>query len=763
MSDKDRRGLRLVGLVAFGVAVALSSQARDADGRRFTVRDSLEIARFGVDENSEPNEVDDDGVTSSNGRYVVKISHRGVFPAGVSEGTIWLFDAVAIKAGIRDPKMPIASPVALAKLAATVNGIEFIGERGNIISKPTWLDDGRLAFLGRDGRENRQLFQVDIESREVRALTPVDQDVVDYVWSAGQFTYLAGVPVPPESRWSSAGTDLPDIVNGTGQPLTETLFPNWRDTYHDTVDLQIWQVRGERAAPVLAAGTTKPLTVTTRFAVETMAVSPDGTQLVTIGSDGSAQPPLTQLAPQDVAHGLQYRLIDLIRGTNEALLTRWIDNAGIDRYRASWAPNGKSIAVTETFVATGDTGQARDPQRCDVAIVSLSDRMAQCLSAPRDNQHGYLYSLHWQASEGELRVRYRRSGTYLYADRILRRTGEVWKPTKQWESPSAWPLELTVKESLNEPPVLLATDPVTEKSRVIFDPNPWIRDISLGSVRPYAWADKHGRKISGVLVLPPRYVSGKRYPLVIQTHGFDPYAFFVTGGSATAHAGRAIAARNLVVLQVGEPGKPYSWTWQDSRENGTNVYLAAIDQLDADGIIDPKHVGISGYSLTGRYVSDAITFAPNRFAAAVLSNTDPVSLANYFFFVDAPQRPIAEIVDAGAKPYGEGLEKWLERSPAFSTNKIRAPVLISAGGPLHLLHLWSLYAALRDQEKPVDLQYIRTGEHNFMMPLHKLAHQEAMVDWFDFWLNNHEDTSPGKAGQYQRWRRLREMFEAANH
>jgi hypothetical protein len=50
-----------------------------------------------------------------------------------------------------------------------------------------------------------------------------------------------------------------------------------------------------------------------------------------------------------------------------------------------------------------------------------------------------------------------------------------------------------------------------------------------------------------------------------------------------------------------------------------------------------------------------------------------------------------------------------------------------------------------------------------MMPLHKLAHQEAMVDWFDFWLNNHEDTSPGKAGQYQRWRRLREMFEAANH
>jgi hypothetical protein len=77
--------------------------------------------------------------------------------------------------------------------------------------------------------------------------------------------------------------------------------------------------------------------------------------------------------------------------------------------------------------------------------------------------------------------------------------------------------------------------------------------------------------------------------------------------------------------------------------------------------------------------------------------------------------------------------------------------------------LWSLCAALREQEKPVDLQYIPTGEHNFMMPLHQLAHQEAVVDWFDLWLNTHEDASPGKAEQYERWRRLRETRKAAEH
>ena len=34
----------------------------------------------------------------------------------------------------------------------------------------------------------------------------------------------------------------------------------------------------------------------------------------------------------------------------------------------------------------------------------------------------------------------------------------------------------------NDPPVLLATDPETHKSRVVFDPNPQLADIDLGSV-----------------------------------------------------------------------------------------------------------------------------------------------------------------------------------------------------------------------------------------------------------------------------------------
>jgi hypothetical protein len=82
-------------------------------------------------------------------------------------------------------------------------------------------------------------------------------------------------------------------------------------------------------------------------------------------------------------------------------------------------------------------------------------------------------------------------------------------------------------------------------------------------------------------------------------------------------------------------------------------------------------------------------------------------------------------------------------------------VLIAASAPDHLIPLWGLYAPLRDQGKPVELQYIRTGQHNLVKPLQILAHQEMIVDWFDFWLNGHENPGAEKAEQYARWRQMR--------
>lgn len=60
-----------------------------------------------------------------------------------------------------------------------------------------------------------------------------------------------------------------------------------------------------------------------------------------------------------------------------------------------------------------------------------------------------------------------------------------------------------------------------------------------------------------------------------------------------------------------------------------------------------------------------------------------------------------------------------------------------------------------NQGNPVELQYMRSGEHNIRKPLQVLAHQEMLVDWFDFWLKGHQNSNPTKTAQYIRCQALR--------
>ncbi len=280
----------------------------------------------------------------------------------------------------------------------------------------------------------------------------------------------------------------------------------------------------------------------------------------------------------------------------------------------------------------------------------------------------------------------------------------------------------------------------------------------MAEVREYQWTDSHGQSVSGGLVLPPGWGAGKRYPLVIQTHGFQRERFFKVGYSETANAGRALAGRGIVVLQVAEPMPRTKEPWRDLPKQGIESYLAAIDALAEDGIVDAERVGISGYSETGLLATAALTYAPDRFAAALIANSDPLTITGYHSYVDSPIAGVTEWL-LGAYPHGTGLADWLEKSPTMSAGKIRAPVLVFASDPVHLLAVWDLYATLRYQDKPVELHYIRTGRHNLKKPRHRLSHQEMLVDWFDFWLNAGNSTSVPQSDRLSRWSEMRRSLD----
>jgi dienelactone hydrolase len=734
--------------------VASAAESAPAATRRFESRDSVEMASFTSGTSLSP-----DGST-----FVIT-TERGVLPGGVTDATLWAFDTVKVRRAVAEG--PSVTPMPLARMSGAING--------DLLTNVQWESDSAgVLFLGRQGEENRGLFRVRLGGHTVERLSPPGHDVVDYSIAAKRIVYFAGV--------DAADPSAADVVAGAGQPLIRLLYPNY-ERGHRTMPsyFEVWTIEGGIAAPVDDVDTGKPMRAIGSYNVSAMTASHDGTRIVAIvhadeipeswgeyvfprEPDTRAFDPHTRTSdPQaDYGRALQYQVIDIGQGKRYPLLGAPLadyQRGGPDTLQAVWSPDDRYVAVSGSYLPLAEPAGEGPLKTCGAAIVDARAGTLACVVDRNQVDAGPVTALHWRTS-GTLAVQSDASEPLVFQYR-----GGRWNQADSAieASRTTPPLELSIRQSLNEPPVLVAKDPASGQERKIFDPNPQVAAIDLGTVIPYEWTDQHGRTIVGGLVKPSDFMPGKRYPVVIQTHGFRPRRFFNSGTADTATAGRALAGRGILVLQVDEPDDAYMLTWQEATENGTRVYLAAIDKLVAEGLADSDKVGITGYSRMGFYVAKAITDAPERFAAAVVVNADPGSLTGYYSYIDYVLPTYAQGASslfAGGPPYGDSLRHWIERAPGFRTDRIQAPVLISAADPQHLISLWGLYAPLRDQGKPVELQYIRSGQHNITKPLQKLAHQEMLTDWFDFWLNDHEDADEGKRTQYARWRQLREARPA---
>jgi dipeptidyl aminopeptidase/acylaminoacyl peptidase len=188
-------------------------------------------------------------------------------------------------------------------------------------------------------------------------------------------------------------------------------------------------------------------------------------------------------------------------------------------------------------------------------------------------------------------------------------------------------------------------------------------------------------------------------------------------------------------------------------------YEAVVHKLVSEGVVDPDRVGIIGFSRTCFYVMEILIAGLPQVKAA--SITDGYLVGYLEYMMSQPASGIVNEADAmiGAKPFGEGLQRWLKRSPLFNLEHVNAPLLVVGMGPSGVLQMWEPYAGLRHLKKPVDLIMLNTDEHVLTTPAVRVASQGGSVDWFRFWLQDWEDPDPAKVGQYKRWRELRKLQE----
>ena len=163
------------------------------------------------------------------------------------------------------------------------------------------------------------------------------------------------------------------------------------------------------------------------------------------------------------------------------------------------------------------------------------------------------------------------------------------------------PLIVEVRMSFRESPKLVARDPATNQSRVIWDPNPQLKNIDLGDPSLYRWTDGTGREWSAILYKPSHYVPGERYPLVIHRIMDSPSSGLPPAGASQAPSWPRISSAGIMVLHMRDcagRGTPM--------EGPCNVmgYESAVAQLTKEGLIDPENVGIIGFSKTVFYVME---------------------------------------------------------------------------------------------------------------------------------------------------------------
>ena len=735
-SGRCRTAWLCLALVAsLGCLPYRNGEGHTPDKRRITVKDTIEMTEF---------------------------ADRGYFLGGTPDTSVAVFSPSGKQFLIRLKKGNMERNVVQYFLLLFQTGEAFQSPVGHLlltmssssnreaIQQVRWLDDQDVAFLGENPGETPQVYSVEISTNKITQLTHHPTAVVSYDISRDgrEIVYEAG-PLPKRladteqvrrKGWvvtSQYASDLLDDAEVHDGPwLDRELF------------VQPWQEKAVRIPSTDFLTEYSPLVLSPDglYAVLAVYLSDVPKKWAEYGDKVLHQYIVERRKPGTLSNIQQYMLLDVRERKLVPLLNApkaWLDE-GI-----AWSSDGRSVAVSGTYL----------PLDSDNAQIQ-ADRKARAFVVEVDVPGGKIHVITGErlriASGSKEKNRITLAPGY-YAEKGSSRTFE--KSNTDWRSQPASatdesqnaPVDVTLEEDKNTPPRIFVADRITGRKNLLLDLNPQFRDFEFAAVQTLKWKGTDGHEVIGGLYLPPDYQEGRRYPLVIQTHGYEEDRFWMNGPWNSAFAAQPLAARGVMVLQVGDS------TEQRADRNYANTpgegprrmaaFEGAVDELDRRGLIDTNRVGLIGFSRTVFHVAYTLTHSKYRFRAATLADGFDGGYLDYLLWRITDSEGVN-----GGEPVGAGLKSWLNNSPGFKVEDVSASVRIEDYGPYAFLGGWQWYSLLSLLEKPVDLVWIPHGTHLLVKPWERMTSQQGNVDWFCFWLKGEESSDPAKSDQYGRWR-----------
>ena len=249
---------------------------------------------------------------------------------------------------------------------------------------------------------------------------------------------------------------------------------------------------------------------------------------------------------------------------------------------------------------------------------------------------------------------------------------------------------------------------------------------ALPSMQPIRYKSSDGLEVPAYLTLP-KGLPPKNLPVLVVPHG-GPWARDSWGYNGMA---QFFANRGYAVLMPnfrGSTGFGKKFLNSGNGEWGRKMQddlTWGVKYLVAQGIADPKRIGILGGSYGGYATLAGVAFTPDIYKAAV----DIVGPSNLLTLLDsippyweaARKTMYARMADP-ATPQGK---QWLsERSPLTQASKIKTALMVVQGANdprVNRAEAEQIVIALRDRGFPVEYLLAPDEGHGFARPVNNMA------------------------------------------
>lgn len=560
-----------------------------------------------------------------------------------------------------------------------------------------WSPDGRwIAFTSdREGGKN-QIFLIAPDGGEALQLTRSETGVGSFEWSRDGKTiaYLAADKTAEDRKKH---------------------FGDFEVVRRDYAHTHLWLVNVEEALKAPAAG--RQLTRGKEFSVGSFDWSPDGKR---IAFSAAVNPDLIQSGTSDIY------VLTLENGA----VNRIVSQPGPDT-NPRWSPDGKWI-VFRSAMANPKYYHAN----ARLAVVPAEGGAVRSITDSFDEQP----SLVAWTPEGIYFVGLQKTEAHVFLADPARASVR-----KVSASPAGFDFTVTPDgrrgafsmanaESMSE---IYAVSIPQWSVRKLTDMTAQVRGWTLPSSEVISWKSRDGTMIEGVLTKPAGFDPSKKYPLLCVIHGGPTGIDMPQKVHAGSYPIDIWTARGALVLRVNYRGSAgYGEKFRQLNVRNLGVGDAwdvesGVDHLIAKGWVDPKRVGVMGWS-QGGYISAFLATSSARFAA-VSVGAGISNWATYYYNTDITPFTLQYLGDDPA----DDPDIYRKTSPMTYIKQARTPVLIQHGDNdrrVPIANAYELRQGLEDRGVPVEMIVYKGFGHGITKPKARRAVLEHNLLWFNHYI-----------------------------